>query len=200
MKRFMVILMAALALVLVGGVTSASAAPGGRGPGRGQGGPGGAVTAIGTNSITVNSPRGATTITTTASTTYQVNGAAASLSDIQVGMYVRAEGTAGTNNSFTATRVIANTEKPAQPGRPGRGTGGDATAIDGSTITITTPRGTLKIVTSASTTYQVNGVAGSLSDIKVGMFVCAEGTTASDGTITATRVIASDTKPTRPQQ
>ncbi|HEU4327161.1 MAG TPA: DUF5666 domain-containing protein, partial [Roseiflexaceae bacterium] len=199
---FMVILMAVLALVLVGGATGASAAPGGRGPGRGPGGqgaPGGEVTAVSSNSITVSSPRGAATITTTASTTYQVNGAAGSLSDVKVGMYVRAEGTAGTN-SFTATRVVASTEKPAQPGRPGRGLGGDATAINGSTITINTPRGSVKIVTSASTTYQVNGAAGSLSDIQVGMFVCAEGTTAGDGTITATRVIASNTKPARPQQ
>ncbi|GAB4188754.1 MAG: hypothetical protein OHK0022_00820 [Roseiflexaceae bacterium] len=203
MKRFMVILMAVLALVLAGGATSASAAPGGRGPGgRGAGGPGGEVTAVSASSITVNSPRGATTITTTASTTFQVNGAAGSLSDVKVGMFVRAEGSAGTNSSFTATRVIASTEKPTQTGprRPGRGIGGDATAIDGSTITINTPNGALKIVTSASTTFQVNGAAGSLSDIRVGMFVCAEGATASDGTITATRVIASNEKPARPQQ
>ena len=59
-------------------------------------------------------------------------------------------------------------------------------AIDGDTLTITQPGGTTATIhVDSSTTYQVNGVAGKLSDIKVGSFVVAEGTQRADGSLDA---------------
>jgi hypothetical protein len=83
---------------------------------------------------------------------------------------------------------------------PGRGAGGQVTAINGTTITVKPPQGTatLRIATTANTTFVVNGAAGSLSGITVGMFVHAEGTKGTDGVLTATRVSASTTRPERP--
>ena len=81
---------------------------------------------------------------------------------------------------------------------PGHGVGGQVTAIDGTTITVKTPQGTATIATTASTTFEVNRKAGSLSDITVGLFIHAEGAKGTDGVLTATRVIASSTRPERP--
>ena len=54
---------------------------------------------------------------------------------------------------------------------------GEVTAIDGNTITVTQPGGTTATIhVDGDTTYQVNGAAGALSDIKVGSFIVAEGT------------------------
>jgi hypothetical protein len=86
----------------------------------------------------------------------------------------------------------------AAPAGPGKGVAGKVTAISGTTITVQLPQGTAKIATTATTSFQVNGKAGKLSDIKVGMFAHAEGTRGSDGTLTATRVLASTNPPQGP--
>jgi hypothetical protein len=90
--------------------------------------------------------------------------------------------------------------QPGAPGSPGgRGIGGEVTAIDGDTLTVESPRGTGTIVTTADTTFTVNGEAGSLSDIGVGMFAGARGEVSEDGSsVTATEVRASDEQPQRP--
>ena len=92
----------------------------------------------------------------------------------------------------------ANAAAGAPPHGPARGVGGQVTAIAGTTITVKNPQGTATIATTASTTFEVNGKAGSLSDIAVGMFMHAEGTKGADGVLTATRVLASSTRPGRP--
>jgi hypothetical protein len=83
--------------------------------------------------------------------------------------------------------------------RPGQGIGGQVASVDGTTITVTTPQGTATIATTSSTTFEINGASGSLSGITTGMFIRAEGTKASDGTFTASRIIASSTRPTPPK-
>jgi hypothetical protein len=83
-------------------------------------------------------------------------------------------------------------------GPGGRGVGGEVTSIDGSIIHVKDPRGEAAIVTNDSTEFVVNGAAGSLADIKVGMFVGAQGEKSDDGTFTATRVFASDEQSQRP--
>src|SRR5690349_8620136 len=85
----------------------------------------------------------------------------------------------------------ASAASSASPGGPGEGVGGKVTAISGTTITVQLPQGTAKVVTTASTTFRVNDKAASLGDIKVGMFLHAEGSKGADGTFNATRVAAS---------
>ena len=66
---------------------------------------------------------------------------------------------------------------------------GQVTAIDGDTLTVTQPGGTTATIhVDGNTTYQVNGASGSLSDLKVGSFVVAEGTQRSDGSLDAATV------------
>lgn len=91
---------------------------------------------------------------------------------------------------------------PGGPGGPGgHGAGGEVTAIDGSTIVVTNPHGDEEsIITTDSTEFVVNDEAGSLDDIEVGMFVCAEGEKDDAGSFTATKVIASDDMPQPPDR
>src|SRR5262249_45911860 len=71
--------------------------------------------------------------------------------------------------------------------------GGEVTAVSGSTITVKDRDGnSVTIKVTGSTTYDVAGATAKLSDIKVGMFLVAEGTKSSDGSLTATSVRAGD--------
>jgi hypothetical protein len=201
MKRLLLGLFTTLVLAMASSVLPANAAANAplHGPGRGVGGQ---VTAIDGTTITVKTPQGAATIATTASTTFEIDRKTGSLSDITVGLFVHAEGAKGTDGVLTATRVIASSTAPkgGKPptGGPKGGVGGQVTAIDGTTITVKTPQGTATIATTASTTFEVDRKTGSLSDITVGLFVHAEGAKGTDGVLTATRAIASSTRPERP--
>jgi hypothetical protein len=67
------------------------------------------------------------------------------------------------------------------------------TAISGSTISVEQRDGTeATIKVSSSTTYTVSGDEATLADVEVGMFLVAEGTENSDGSLTATEVRAAD--------
>ena len=71
--------------------------------------------------------------------------------------------------------------------------GGQVTAINGNTITVTQPGGTTATIhVDGNTKYQVNGAAGALSDIKVGSFIVAEGTQRTDGSLDAAAIHAGD--------
>jgi hypothetical protein len=94
--------------------------------------------------------------------------------------------------------VQANAAAGAPPHGPARGVGGQVTAIAGTTITVKNQQGTATIATTASTTFEIDHKAASLSGITVGLFVHAEGAKAADGAFTASRVIASSTRPARP--
>jgi hypothetical protein len=73
---------------------------------------GGEVTAIDGTTITVEGRDGeASTITVNGDTMYQVNGDDASLAEVEVGMFLVAEGTENADGSLTATEV-----KAADPG------------------------------------------------------------------------------------
>jgi hypothetical protein len=99
--------------------------------------------------------------------------------------------------------IVFAQERPAdiqgRPGGPGGpGVGGEVTSIDGATIHVKNPHGEAAIVTNDSTEFVVNGADGSLADVKVGMFVHAQGEKNDDDTLTATRVFASDEQPQPP--
>lgn len=79
-------------------------------------------------------------------------------------------------------------------GRPADGThaGGQVSAISGTTISVTTRDGTARsILTTSSTTFEVNGAAAALADVKTAMFVHAQGSTDASGAFTAAKVVAS---------
>lgn len=205
MKRLLLIAVAVLALVVMAGTMGAEAARGGpgRGPGRGPGGGqppavAGTVASVDGATISVTTDQGTVKVQTTSSTTYEVKRAQASLADIKAGLFLCAFGTKNSDGSVTATRIQAGPERPAGPPQGQRGPGGQVTSIDGATISVSNPQGSLKIVTSASTTFEVNGAKASLSDVKSGMFVHAEGSKSSDGSFAATRVIAHTERPQRP--
>jgi hypothetical protein len=208
MKRLVLVLMAVLALVAVGGTMSAEAARGG--PGRGPGGTGGtgpqerpaaagSVASVDGATITVTTDQGSVKVVTSGSTTFEVNRAQATLADIKAGQFLCAFGTKNSDGSVTATRVQSGPARPQGPPQGPRGPGGQVASIDGATINVSNPQGSVKIVTSSSTTFEVNGARAGLSDIKTGMFVRAEGTKSSDGSFAATRVVASTERPQRPQ-
>ena len=210
MKRLVLVLMAVLALVAVGGTMSAEAARGGpgRGPGR-PGGPGGAgqppaaagtVASVDGATISVTTDQGTVKVVTSASTTFEVNRAQATLADIKAGQFLCAFGTKNSDGSVTAARVQSGPARPQGPPQGQRGPGGEVASVDGATINVSNPQGSVKIVTSASTTFEVNGAKASLSDIKAGMFVRAEGAKSSDGSFAATRVVANTERPQRPPQ
>ena len=202
-KIIMFLLFSILAIALLAGaaIVFAQERPAdvqGRHGGPGGRGVGGEVTSIDGSTIHVKDPHGEAAIVTNDSTEFVVNGAAGSLADIKVGMFVHAQGEKSDDDTFTATRVFASDEQPQPPG--GRGVGGKVTSIDGSTIQVETPHGEAAIVTNDSTEFVVNGADGSLADIAVGMFVGAQGEKNDDGTFTATRVFASDEQPQRPER
>jgi RNase P/RNase MRP subunit p29 len=199
MKRLALAIFFALTLILTGGAVQTSAAARPPAPGiNGQ------VASVEGSTIDVTTPRGTASILTTSSTTFVIDGASGSLSAITAGMFVHADGAKATDGTFTATRVVAGSKAP-QGGQPprggpkGAGVDGKVASVNGSSITVTTPKGTASIITTSSTTFKVNGASGSLSDITAGMFVHAEGAKATDGTFTATSVVASSTRPAPPK-
>jgi uncharacterized protein DUF5666 len=157
--------------------------PGGRG-GFGRGFGGITITAIAGSNLSLETADGWTrTITVDSGTTYSKSGATIALGDLAVGDQIGFRQTHETDGTWTIDSVVVIPPHA----------GGQVTAVNGSTITVTQRDGTTATITvTGSTTYKVNGNAATLADIKVGMFVVGEGTKNADGSITATTVRAGD--------
>jgi hypothetical protein len=142
---------------------------------------GGTVTAVNGAQLTVKDHAGtAHTVITTNSTVVTRGGQSAKVSDITVNSEIRAEGTLS-NGTLTATRIDIMVPHA----------GGKITTISGSTITVSDPGNTtMTIHVTASTTYTdaQTGKNTSLSALKVGDFIVADGTRNSDGSFTATAI------------
>lgn len=147
----------------------------------------GQVTAVSGSTITITDRKGTHTINVTGSTTYTTDGgSASSLSAVVKGAEIEAVGTKNSDGSLNAETV--EIEMPRA--------GGKVSAVSGTTITVTDPRGTETIHVSASTQYDTvtmgaNGptkTASSLSAVKAGVYVMAEGTRNSDGSLNAQTV------------
>jgi len=142
------------------------------------------ITAINGSDLSLKTDDGWTrTITVTSTTTITKGGATITVGDLAVGdqiVFAQDRATDGTY-SVTAIHVVL----PSVVGQ--------VTAIDGNTITVTQPRGTTATIhVDGSTTYEVNGAAGTLSDVKVGSFIAAEGTQRTDGSLDAAAVRTGD--------
>ena len=147
----------------------------------------GQVTAVSGSTITITGRQGSHTINISSATTYTTDGgSASSLNAVVKGVEIEAVGTKNSDGSLSAEAI--EIEMPRA--------GGKVSAVSGTTITVTDPRGTETIHVSASTQYDTvtmgaNGpakTASSLSAVKAGVYVMAEGTRNSDGSLNAQTV------------
>jgi hypothetical protein len=150
--------------------------PGGKGFGfRGErmGGYGGLVTAIDSDSLTVNGPGGSQTITLNGSTDYYVGKTKSTRSAISKGdvVHVRVADPRATKKVASVVTLV-----PAH-------LSGWVTKVDSDEITITDHDGfTRTIKTSGSTTYEKDGATATRSAITVGTLVHAVGAVDDNGT------------------
>jgi hypothetical protein len=199
-------------LVVVGGVAAmgasptpsstttnpgASAAPGtGAAPGTNETGPGVGkrgdffgrggfhditIKAIDGSNLSLATDDGWTrTIAVTSTTTITKGGATIAVGDLAVGDQIRFSQTKGADGAYTITAI--HVVLPAVAGK--------VTAIDGNNLTVTQRDGTTATIhVNGATTYQVRGVTtATLSDIKVGAIIVAEGTLRTDGSLDAAQV------------
>jgi len=142
------------------------------------------ITAINGSDLSLKTDDGWTrTISVTSTTTITKGGATITVADLAVGDQIAFAQDRATDGTYTVTAI-----KVVLPA-----TGGQVTAINGNTITVTQPGGTTATIhVDGNTKYQVNGAAGALSDIKVGSFIVAEGTQRTDGSLDAAAIHAGD--------
>jgi hypothetical protein len=163
-----------------------SGGPGFGGPGfGGRHGLGGVtISAISGSSISLETADGWTrTLVVDSGTTYSESGDTIELSDLAVGDQIRFEQTLEDDGTYSIDAIAVIPPH----------VGGTVTAISGSTITVEQRDGTSATVkVTGETTYRVSGDDSALADVEVGMFLIAEGTENSDGSLTATAVRAAD--------
>lgn len=147
----------------------------------------GQVTAVSGSTITITDRQGAHVIHVSSATAYRTDGgSASSLSAVVKGAEIEAVGAKNSDGSLNAELVEIETPRA----------GGTVSAVSGATITVADRRGTETIHVSASTQYDTvtmgaNGpvkTASSLSAVKAGVFIMAEGTRNSDGSLNAQTV------------
>lgn len=152
------------------------------GPGFGHAFGGISIAAIAGSSISLETADGWTrTITVDSGTTYTKAGATIALGDLKVGDEIGFRQTNETDGSWTIDSVAVILPQ----------LGGEVTAVDGSSITVKQRDGTsATIKVTGTTTYNVAGATAKLADVKVGMFLVAEGTKNTDGSLNASDVHA----------
>jgi hypothetical protein len=143
----------------------------------------GTVSAVDATSLTLTQAGGSTRkILLNSSTTYRLDGQAATKSAVTNGSVVVVTGTVASDDTFTATTVEIRPSVVS----------GTVKSKTSDTIVLTTRDGsTATVKVSSSTTYQVTGVTNAtLKDVAVGAYAAAEGTKGSDGSISAIAVRA----------
>ncbi len=138
------------------------------------------ITAVSGSDISLKTDDGWTrTITVGATTKITKAGATITVGDLAKGDKVRIGEERATDGTYTVTAIVVVLPTVA----------GQVSAVDGNTVTVTQPGGTKTTIhVTGDTTYQVNGAKGALSDVKVGLFIVAEGTQRSDGSLDAATV------------
>ncbi len=142
---------------------------------------GGTVASVSGTTVTVTTRDGSTSkVTLTGSTTYTLDGEAATKDAVVAGVRIVARGTLASDGTLTATSVEI---VPAMAA-------GTVKEKGTSSLTLTTRDGSTVVVkVSASTTYEVAGITSpTLADVKVGDVVMARGTKSTDGSLSATSV------------
>lgn len=172
----------------------------------------GTITAINGSSLTLHRyDDGATvSVTTTSSTEYgsKLAGKAISSHDLKVGDFIQAAGVYRADKALTAQSITVglppspSEKKPSsegdkKPGGPANtnqiGILGRITAIHGSTLTVSGFKDgktyTVNTSTSTAFTSKIAGRQISLSELKVGDFIVAGGTLASNGSLDAQKLV-----------
>jgi RNase P/RNase MRP subunit p29 len=160
--------------ILLGTVTAAQAAEVSPPPAEGRGrGVRGTVVAVAGNTLTVRTPREEVAVVVDADTIFRIPGVRdAEPDDVETGDLVGAAGEWTADGSLEA-RLIVVLRRPRRAGR----LIGEVTAVQGTTLTIST-RGGREVVleTDDETTFVVPGVAdATLSDVHVGDRVVVQG-------------------------
>lgn len=138
------------------------------------GGATGTVTKISGSTLTLRTLTGTLTVTTSSSTKYSRENAQVNFSAIEVGEVIAVRSAPSTTAPKTAPTKIAATAITIQvPSVSGR-----VQSVSLSTITLVTSNGQLEYVTvSNSTAYHgLRGATASLSTVKAGVYVVAQGT------------------------
>ena len=164
----------------------------GVGPGRdGSAGFGGfraiTIKAIDGSEISLQTDDGWTrTIAVGATTTITKGGATITVGELAVGDRIRFAQERASDGTYSVTAIVVVLPTIA----------GQVTAIDGSALTVTQPGGTTATIhVDGATTYRIDGASGSLSDIKVGSFIVAEGAQRADGSLDAAAIRGGDRVP-----
>jgi hypothetical protein len=145
----------------------------------------GTISALDASSVTITDAAGtATTYSLASNLSVIKDDVAASVSDLAVGQRVEAQLSAAGSTTISSIAIDVVRLK------------GQVTAVNGSTISLSTPHGVATINVTGSTSYTLDGVAASASDVTVGTFVVAIGDGASTPTnFTALSVAISSTTP-----
>jgi len=127
----------------------------------------GRVASVSTAEIVVEGPSGLQqTIVTSSSTTYRELGTTVPVSAVTAGETVAGFGSVAADHSkLDASTVVV----------VGPDAGGRVTGVSGSTITVKSPRATLRISTGSATIFRTNAGSSSLAAVKSGDFVLAIG-------------------------
>ena len=147
-------------------------------------GPGGfrgvTISAINGSDISLKTADGWTrTISVGSTTTITKGGATITVGDLKVGDEIRFAQKKAADGSYDVTAIVVVLPTVV----------GQVTAVDGDTIKVTQPGGTTATIhVDSHTTYRIDGATGSLSGVKVGSFVIAEGTQRTDGSLDAAAI------------
>jgi hypothetical protein len=98
---------------------------------------------------------------------------------------------AGGANGFPSFGAPGQASAGAQAGTGSASTTGTVKLVDGTTVYIQTADGTVVTVKTSGTTAVQVSQAGTLKDLKVGATVSVDGQTATDGSVTATKITKS---------
>ena len=152
-------------------------AEGGRPGPAGMGGPGGTISAISGNTITIkHGDNITTTVTVNDSTVYTEAGKKISLSDLAVGERVNVRTTKASDGTVTVAAIDVVLDHA----------GGTISAVDANGLTLTGPNNTtVKVTFGSSVTVQDAGKTVSASNLATGERVEVAGQKNSDGSITA---------------
>jgi Domain of unknown function (DUF5666) len=156
------------------------------------GGPGrdGAIGPLGFRGVTISAINGSDislrtvdgwtrTISVGPTTTITKGGATITVGDLAVGDEIRFAQKKAADGSYEVTAIVVVLPTVV----------GEVTAIDGDTIKVTQPGGTTATIhVDSHTTYRIDGATGSLSGVKVGSFLVAEGTQRADGSLDAAAI------------
>jgi hypothetical protein len=137
----------------------------------------GRVVSVSSDKIVVEGSSGLQqTLVTAGTTSYRELGSTVSVSAVTTGGVVVGFGSvAGDHTELDATTVAV----------VGPLAGGKVTGVSGSTITVQSPRGTVRISTSSSTIFRTNAGSSSLASVKSGDLVLAVGEQAGTSGFTA---------------